>query len=66
MCEPSPRLEYGAGLVHAVKVPVSRRHSNVEPDSVAWNANEAVVALVTVAGPESMMVSGGVLSTVQV
>jgi hypothetical protein len=43
----------------------SRLHSNVEPASLELNANVASVSVVGSAGPESMLVTGAEVSTVQ-
>src|SRR5439155_3649939 len=49
-----------------VKADESIRHSNVDPIWVAWNVNVAVMSCVTLDGPESMIVSGGIVSTIHV
>ena len=51
------------GLAQVLQPPPSTRHSKVEPGSLALNANAGVVSFDGVAGPESMVVSGAVLST---
>ena len=52
--------------MQTANVPPSMRHSNVEPAFVDVNANEAFVLLVGPVGPDVMVVSGAVLSTVNV
>ena len=49
-----------------MNVPVSRRHSNVEPGSELENVNVAVVTPIVPVGPESIVVFGAVASTVNV
>ena len=53
------------GEVQLEYTALSRLHSNVD-DSFDEKVKLAVVALVVPLGPESMLVSGGVLSTVTV
>jgi len=50
------------GLVHAANAAASIRHSNVLLASVEWNTIEALVVPTAPLGPESMTVSGAVLS----
>ncbi len=54
------------GELHDWNVPPSNLHSNVEPDSFAEKPNEvdAVVTVEPSAGPELIVVSGGVWSVV--
>ena len=47
-------------------MPPSRRHSNVEPGSLAVKEKIADVAFVGFAGPDAMLVCGAVLSMVTV
>ena len=61
-CSPGARPLYAAGELHAAHVAPSRRQANVAPDSLAENANDALVACVGVAGPVAIVVSGGVVS----
>ena len=56
---------YSCGLVHAVKAPASSLHSNVEPGSFDSNANVAVVSFVGSVGPDVIVVSGALVSIVQ-
>ena len=46
-------------------VPVSIEHSKVEPDSEEWNSKVGVASLVRPVGPESIVATGAVVSTVQ-
>ena len=46
-------------------VPVSSEHSKLEPDSEEWNSKVGVGSLVVPVGPASIVVSGGVVSTVK-
>ena len=55
--------------MHVANVPVaapgpSRRHSNVEPDSLEENANEAEPSATVPLGPALIEPAGGVVSTV--
>ena len=52
------------GDAHAAKDPVSSLHWNEEPASVEWKVNVAVLLSTVPLGPESINVSGGVLSRV--
>jgi hypothetical protein len=61
-CEPALRPLYDFGVVHAAKAAASIRHWNVEPDSVAVNANDALADDVEPLGPDVIVVSGGVVS----
>src|SRR6185312_4650431 len=66
VCEPSARLLYVVGVVHAVYAELSILHWNVLPVFVEWNANDAVFVFSTVPdGPESINVSGGVVSGIK-
>jgi len=66
MWEPSERVVYSLGLVQAVYAAPSIRHSNVAPASGEEKPKEALFTAIVPDGPESMVVSGAVLSTVQV
>jgi hypothetical protein len=57
---------YACGLVHVVQVPPSSWHWKVEPDSVEVNANDALVDEVELGGDDVIVVSGAVVSIVQV
>jgi hypothetical protein len=48
--------------VQFAKLPPSSEHLNVEPASLEENVNVADVLVVGEAGPESIVVSGGVVS----
>ena len=48
--------------MHSAKAAPSSRHWNVEPGSLEENANVASVEVVVPLGPESIVVSGGVVS----
>ena len=48
--------------MHAVYGPPSRAHSNVDPAVELEKLNVALVAVVVLAGPLSIAVSGGVVS----
>jgi hypothetical protein len=65
VCDPRARFEYVFGLEQEPKSAgawLSRRHSNVEPASLEEKANVALVLVVVATGPESIDVSGGVVS----
>ena len=49
-----------------MNVAASRRHSNVEPVSELENVNVAVATPIVPVGPESIVVFGAVVSTVNV
>jgi hypothetical protein len=59
---PSVKPEYDLGDEQAAQLLASRRHSNVEPDSLELNPKLAEVELTVPEGPEEMVVSGGVVS----
>jgi hypothetical protein len=63
---PSGRAVYCCGLVQAVKAASSRAHSKLEPASLELKLKLALVLLLSSGGPESMLVSGAVVSTVHV
>ena len=65
VCAPSARANV-AGELHAANAAPSTRHSNVEPASVAVNANVGVVVFVGPTGPLVIAVSGAIVSTVKV
>lgn len=52
------------GLVQDANAATSRRHSNVEPPSEEKSWNEADVERIVPEGPNGMVVSGAVVSTV--
>jgi hypothetical protein len=61
------RTGYDCGLVHAVKAALSSEQAYVAPVGLSdVKLNEALVAVVGDGGLAVMMVSGGVVSTVQV
>ncbi len=62
LCAPSLRAGVVQGLVQLAHAPVSTRHRNVEPASVAVKANVGVASLVAEFGPEPIVVSGAVVS----
>jgi hypothetical protein len=55
-----------SGLVQDVQLPLSMRHSKVDPLSFELNAKVGVVFADGLEGLESMVVLGAVRSTVQV
>ena len=62
VCDPRVRPVYiFVPELHASTGPVSSLQANVDPVSVAWKVNVAVVSVVVdpSAGPVSMIVSGG-------
>ena len=62
-CAPTVSPVYCFGELQAAQAPVgSRRHSNVEPASLAPNTKLAEVDVVDVGGLEVIDVSGGVVS----
>jgi hypothetical protein len=62
VCEPFARPEMACGDEQAVQLPASSRHSKVEPDSELENANSAPRVDWVSTGPESIVVSGAVVS----
>jgi len=66
VCVPEDNPEKALGLEQVVNPPPSREQAKVEPASFAENVNEAEVAATVPEGPESMEVSGGMRSTLQV
>ena len=65
MCEPSERV-YDFGLVQVSQSPESNLHSNVLPDSSDSNSNSAELVLDGFVGFDVIVVSGAVVSIVQV
>jgi hypothetical protein len=65
-CWPSLSVEYVAGDAHVAKVTPSSEHWNVAAPSGEVNENVALVAGVGPLGPAVIVVSGAVVSTVQV
>ena len=65
-CVPSASVPRFRGDEHGWNVPVSSRHSNVDPDSLAENVNTGALLLVVPVGPVLIVVSGAVVSTVKV
>ena len=67
VCEPSARPSV-RGEVHASKAPPSREHSKVASCSGEENSKVGVLSLISEpsAGPESIVVSVGVVSTEKV
>ena len=61
---PSARPLYALGEVHPAGAPPSSVQAKVEPVSLALNANVADAEPSVPDGPESIVVSGGVLSLV--
>ena len=69
VCEPCARPLGAAGLVHAAQAPVSSLHWNdaiPEPASLPANAIDALAEPLIAAGPEPIVVSGAIESTLQV
>ena len=63
VCEPVASDEYDCGEAQATQAPPSRRHSNVESDSVDENAKLADRVVTVPVGPDAIEVSGGVASS---
>ena len=63
---PAPSAARVCGLVQEVQLPLSMRHSKVEPPSEELKAKVGVVFPDGLEGLESMVVFGAVRSTVQV
>jgi len=63
---PSESALYAFGLEHGENGAPSSLHSKLDPGSLEVNVNAAAVALVGSAGPEPIVVSGAVRSTIQV
>jgi hypothetical protein len=57
---------YGSGDVHGLKLAPSMLHLNVDPGSLELKLKLALVWFVGFAGEDVIIVSGGVVSTVQV
>src|ERR671923_278204 len=64
--EPELKPEYVWGEEHGSKLPESSWHSNVALGSSEEKVNVASVEVVVPEGPESIVVSGAAVSTVQV
>ena len=64
VCEPLVKALYVTGETHALNVELSRLHAKVLFASVAVKLKLAEAAFVRAGGPEVIVVSGGVLSTV--
>jgi hypothetical protein len=64
VCVPSARPEYAFGLAHGPNPPPSRSHAKLDPASLAEKANDGPASLDGSNGAESIVVSGGVVSTV--
>ena len=62
VCEPSASAAVVKGVLQAVKAAPSMLHWKVEPGSVEEKVNVGVESPVAPDGPESITVSGGVLS----
>jgi hypothetical protein len=54
--------EYAFGELQELKLPPSRRHSNVDPASLEEKVKDALVLVVVPDGPSTIVVSGGVVS----
>ena len=65
-CAPWTRPAYAFGLVQALQPPPSSRHSNVEPDSFGRERERRARRFVGLAGDESIVVCGAVVSIVHV
>src|SRR5215210_7420913 len=63
VCAPSASGAVVSGAEQPLQAPPSTRHSNVVPSSSEEKPNVGVVSFVAPAGPESIVVSGGLLST---
>jgi hypothetical protein len=66
VCAPAASPVSPCGLVHAAHEPPSRRHSKVEPGSSAEKAKVGDWSFVGSSGPESIVVAGALVSTVNV
>ena len=65
VCVPSARAgERVSGLEHALQLPPSIRHANVEPGSLELNEKAGVAWPDGLPGLESIVVSGGPVSTI--
>jgi hypothetical protein len=60
--EPWAKPVYFLGEEHALKAPLSREHSKVEFASSEEKVNVALFCFMVPEGPESMVVTGGVVS----
>ncbi len=63
VCAPSASAAVVNGVVQAANAPASTRHWKVDPASVAVKENVGVLSLVVPVGPAVIVVSGGVVST---
>ena len=66
VCDPVDNPEYDFGEVQEPKLPPSKRHSNVDPDSLEEKVKDALVLVVVPDGPSMIVVSGGVVSAAMV
>src|SRR5688500_15260330 len=66
VCSPNASPVYSPGEAHPEKATPSSEHSKVEPDSFAEKMKITLASVVVATGPESIVVSGGVASTIQV
>ena len=66
VCEPAARLAYAFGEAQAPHEPPSRRHSKLTPPGPPENAKLGSWSFDGCAGPVSIDVSGGVVSTTNV
>ena len=64
--DPSERLAYAFGEEQVAKAPESRLHWKVEPGSLEEKPKLGEGLVVVPVGPEVIVVSGGVVSTVNV
>ena len=62
LCGPSARAVVVQGLAQLAHAPESSWHWNVDPPSLALNANVGVVSFVDPVGPDVIVVSGAVVS----
>ena len=62
VCEPFASAEYALGELHEPHAPLSRRHWNAEADSLEVNVKLAELTATVPEGPESIVVSGAVVS----
>ncbi len=66
LCEPSLNAAVVNGDPQVANAPESTRHSNRDPDSVDENENVGVLSFVNPVGPPVIVVSGALLSSVNV
>jgi len=62
VCSPVDKSEYAFGELQELKLPPSRRQSNVDPASLEEKVKDALVLVVVSDGPSMIVVSGGVVS----